>query len=865
MTTAGLSAFWQKLRLGGHNSALPFPKIFEHFRKLIDENNAALEVMADMGAKMGGEYIFDQSYISSKTEEVAECVYRMIYHLDCMVPGKYHSLFPVYNRIRADLDSELAGNLVIPEGEYIISYKDIDDTLTTLVGGKNAHLGALANLMDIRIPDGFAVTSHCFDQLLRQGECGRRIRSILQQWEEGRETADVSRQLVQLIRGQVLPKPIAKSISKAVAAVVSRSHRKDELRFVVRSSAIGEDSEHSFAGQYESILNVAPSEVADAYLQVLASLYSPQAMEYRRQKNILEAEAVMAVGVQEMIPAKVSGVVYSLNAFEPEKDQLLVASTFGLGAGLVGGEQRADQFHVSRKPPYEVLGMDIVYKDTIVKKNSNKMGVRSSSLNPRLRNRPSLQIEELRQVVNTAMQLEKYFRHPQDIEFAIDDEGTLIILQSRLLNIEKSVPKLICDFSTADDQYPVLLDGVGDVVQEGVGMGIVHNVRSEEELVLTPQGAILVAHFSSPIFARVLNRVNGVITDIGSPIGHLSTIAREFRVPMIINTKRATKLLKTGMEITLDAHEHKVYEGLMPELCYYEFTEEPFEQTYEFRLLRRLLKRINPLKLVDPAAATFKPSACQTLHDITRFVHEKAVEVLVDRNFANDKFLKTHASKLQLAIPLDLTVIDFALCRKERHTSHLHLNSIESIPLKALAEGMCIEGLWERNPVAVDMKSFMASMTKTFATSVSDPRFVGQNLAVTSGYYMNVSLRLGYHFSMIDSICSEREMDNYVYFRFFGGVTDPQRRSRRGRLIRQILMANDFMVSSKGDLVVGRIKGASQQSIREKIFVLGALVSFTRQLDVKLIDEALVNSYAMKFDTIMQQYWKAVQQEENGA
>ncbi|WP_143005418.1 PEP/pyruvate-binding domain-containing protein [Desulforhopalus singaporensis] len=845
-------------------SALSFPFIFDHFRKLINENNQALEIIADMGAKMSGEFVFDRNYISSSTAEVAESVYRMIYHLDCMVPGKFHSLFSVYNRIRAELDSELEGNLVIPEGEYVIGYEHIDDTLATLVGGKNANLGVLGGLLGVRIPDGFAVTSHCFDQLLRKGECGIKIRSLLHQWEEGRETAEVSRELVRLVRGLSLPKPIHKSITKAVASVVSRSLRKKDMRFVVRSSAIGEDSEHSFAGQYESILNVLPEDVPDAYLRVLSSLYAPQAMEYRRQKNILESEAVMAVGVQEMVHARVSGVVYSLNAFEPDKDQLLVASTFGLGAGLVGGKQRADQFHVSRKPPYEILGMDIVHKKKIVKKKQEGDGVINSRLNPRLRDRPSLGVEELREVVNIAMRLEKYFRHPQDIEFALDERKNPVILQSRSLNIGQNVPKLICDFSRVDDNYPILFDGVGDIVQEGVGMGVVHNVRSEEELNLTPQGAILVTHFSSPNFARVLKRVNGVITDIGSQIGHLSTIAREFRVPMIINTQRATKVLKSGMEITLDAQEHKIYEGLMPELCYYEFAEDPFEQTYEFRLLRRLLKKISPLKLVDPAAATFRAEACRTLHDLLRFVHEKSVEVLVDRNFANDIFLKEHARRLQLTIPLDLTVIDFALCRTKRLPSRLQLHEIKSVPLKALARGMCAEGLWEREPVEVDMKSFMSSMTKTFATNVSDPRFVGQNLAVTSGDYMNVSLRLGYHFSMIDSICSGKEIDNYVYFRFFGGVTDPKRRSRRGRMIQQILMANDFMVSSKGDLVVGRLKGASSKAIREKIFILGALVSYTRQLDVKLVDEYMISNYVSQFTTLMQRYRKVGLEKEDG-
>lgn len=143
-------------------------------------------------------------------------------------------------------------------------------------------------------------------------------------------------------------------------------------------------------------------------------------------------------------------------------------------------------------------------------------------------------------------------------------------------------------------------------------------------------------------------------------------------------------------------------------------------------------------------------------------------------------------------------------------------------------------------------------MTRTFASNVADPRFVGQNLAVTSAGYMNVSLRLGYHFSLIDCICSDKENENYIYFRFFGGVTDTIRRSRRGKLIQQLLMENEFMVTCKGDLVVGRIRGGLESSILDKIYLLGGLVSFTRQLDVKMIEEASVGQYVDSFQMILQ-------------
>lgn len=847
-----MASFWQKFRIPRRRSNLPFSELFGHFQALIRENNQALETMADMGEKLSGEFVFDQNYINTSVLNIGDSVYRMIYHLDCMMPKRFHRLFDVYNKIRSGLESELRGHPVIPEGDYVIPYSAIDDTLESLVGGKNGHLGVAGNTLGLRIPKGFAITSRCFDIIVRQGAKATERDDIIRCWQNGESTTEeASRRLQTLILSLEIPKTIHREIERAVARNVSRFPAKPPVFFAVRSSAIGEDSEHSYAGQYESVLNVSPRDVPEAYKKVLASLYSPRAMEYRRTSKIRESEAIMAVGCQVMIPAQTSGVIYTLDVFQLEQDNLLISSLYGLGADLVSGEQQADSFRVSRKSCHEIRSMEIVHKREILEQDIERSGLLTNPLDPRLQDSPSLKIEQLRELAQVGMQLERFFKHPQDIEFAYDRQGRLVVLQARPLNIHKSKPKLICDLSSLEGQYPVLMNGDGQIVQEGVGMGRVHLVTSEDDLDKAPNGSIVVAHFSSPNLAQLCRRVSGIITDIGSPIGHLSTIAREFRVPMLINTGKATKVLKHGSEITLDANENKVYGGSRTELCYYGFTEHIFGETYENRLLRRLLKTITPLRLLDPSASEFVPDSCQTLHDVIRFVHEKSVNVLINQNYHLDSSLTKFARRLELDIPLHLTVIDFAISDLEQKKS-MSLNDVQSKQLRSFSNGMCIPGLWARDPVEVDLKSFMSSMTRTFTTNVADPRFVGQNLAVTSGDYMNVSLRLGYHFSMVDSICSETEYDNYIYFRFFGGVTDSERRSRRARLIQQLLMLHDFMVSSKGDLVVGRIKGGGRKLLLRKIFILGALVSYTRQLDVKMVNETTITEYIAHFQSTIQ-------------
>ncbi len=123
-------------------------------------------------------------------------------------------------------------------------------------------------------------------------------------------------------------------MEKAVRQLQQKTE-KGRLFLAVRSSAMGEDSEHTFAGQYLSLLNQPQHQLARAYKDVLAGAYSPEAMEYRRQKGFLENEVVMAVACQCMIDAGVSGVLYSMDPMHPSQEVMVISATWGLGAPVV--------------------------------------------------------------------------------------------------------------------------------------------------------------------------------------------------------------------------------------------------------------------------------------------------------------------------------------------------------------------------------------------------------------------------------------------------------------------------------------------------------------------------------------------------
>jgi pyruvate,water dikinase len=520
---------------------------------------------------------------------------------------------------------------------------------------------------------------------------------------------------------------------------------------------------------------------------------------------------------------------------------------------VVGGEVATDTFRVERTPPYGVRSRELVDK---ARKLTLAPGGGTAWENVRadLRRAPSLTPDQITQLAQGAMTIERYYKRPQDIEWAFDADGVLQILQTRPLQIWAAQDGPGLPVEDATRRAEVVFAGRGMVAQRGVAVGKVVRVDSDADLDAFPHGGILVSTYTSPRFARVMRKAQGIITDVGSPTGHMATIAREYRVPAVVNTEVATRLLRDGEEITLDASQNVVYRGRIGELNRFEITEEMvFEESYEYRLLRRLLKRISPLNLMDPLAENFKPSACRTYHDITRYIHEKAVEALIDLSENQGAQHLSAPRRLSDEVPLGLVVIDAGGgTDTPPEAKTLTRDQILSLPLQELLLGIDAPGMWSTNPVSVDMGSLMASVARTFSSSLSEPQRIGRNLAVVFKPYLNLHLRLGYHFCIIDAYLCETINDNYIYFRFLGGVTGFTRRSRRAQFIAAILERFDFRVEVHGDLVVGRIKKLSLQRMAARMRVLGCLIGYTRQLDARMHSDGHIGQHVDQFMSMIE-------------
>jgi pyruvate,water dikinase len=270
------------------------------------------------------------------------------------------------------------------------------------------------------------------------------------------------------------------------------------------------------------------------------------------------------------------------------------------------------------------------------------------------------------------------------------------------------------------------------------------------------------------------------------------------------------------------------------------------EELAEYRKKRYLLRYIAPLNLVDPLRDDFTPKACKTLHDILRFIHEKSVAELIDQ--AGEGWRSKRAVKLDLPIPAGLVVIDIGDGLENAESrDQVTAAQITSAPLRAVVRGMIHPGLWRSDAVPLRVQDFITSMLRA-SDIVNDgaPRDTA-SVAVASREYANLNLKFGYHFIILDCYCGDVARNNHIYFRFAGGATDITKRSFRLLFMETVLKDRGFLIKLKGDMLIARLAGVGRAEMESQLDLLGRLISYTRQLDAVLQDDAMAMRHAENF------------------
>lgn len=814
---------------------------YSYFQKVLNSNNHVLSLMADLEEKLSGEYLFDMHYIKTSVQSISEGVEDIIKNLNALSDGKYKVLEQVQREIYENIEKTLTSKIDIPVTDFVIPIEKLSKDSLTIAGGKIAHLAELKNNLNLPTPDGFVITSYAFIKFLENTQLKGKISEIINSIDINKieEIERGSREIQELIINSQLPEEIENSIRTAYKELSEKTGKKCMVS--VRSSAIHEDSDYSFAGQYSTYLNVPENLISHYYKKVVASLFNRRAIFYYKTKGFSENEMVMAVGVLRMVNARAGGVMYSKNPNNPDSNNIIINAVKGLGKLIVDGAVNAETYVISRKPELKLIEK-IPSKQNIMLICKEEGDIEEITL-PNGSDEFSLEEQEALALSKIAIQIENYYESPQDIEWVIDEDGSIFILQARPLRILEKKTESKVYLPTRIKDYNILLDR-GITACKGVGYGKAFVLKTEDDLQNFPEGAVLVAKHTNPRYVIIMNKASAIVTDIGSPTGHMASLSREYNVPTLINTEIATKTIKDGQEITVDATNCIIYEGKVEELIEaYKKTKEPFKETLLFKTLERVLKLIVPLNLVDPTSEDFKPEKCKTYHDITRFCHEMVMYEMFTMWDRYDS--EHHAVPLIAGIPIGILVLDIEGGLKEG-IKKATPEDVYSIPLQAILRGM--QSMQWPGPPPVDAKGFFEMVAHT--VSIPEEQLMEtakKSFCIVTKNYVNFSIRLGYHFSMIEAYTGENINDNYIKFFFKGGGAALDRRLRRVNLITTILKKMAFRVMVKEDVIDALLTKYSIPEIEKRLEVLGKLTAYTKQLDMVLFNDAIAQMYTEDF------------------
>ncbi|MCG6963337.1 MAG: hypothetical protein LJE95_08735 [Acidobacteria bacterium] len=808
---------------------------FRVFSRLLDHNGQILQLIADLEEKALGEYLFDTSYINSTLAELRATLEEMTDDLAAIGGRRYAPLKARMREIVAETEALVEGTLEVREDALTLPLASIDGSRAWSVGHKTSQLGELRSRLALPVPDGFAITAWAYQHFMTSNALEEPIRALL----EGVDLTSFERiaAVSERIRDQVLASSVPDDLAAEIRSQLADLGRRSGCTHVaLRSSALGEDGDLSFAGQYLTLLNVPLEEVVDRYREVVAGRFTPRAIAYLGSHTSGTGGHPMSVCCLEMVRARSSGVLYTRDPLHPDRGSLVIHSIRGLGPPLVDGKVTPDVFRMSRAD----LGVieSRTSRQPFALTASSGAGVEEHPLPAVEAAEPSLTPATAKRLAELALRIERDAGTPRDIEWAVDDHGHIVLLQSRPLRIFGERAQSVSASAPADAK--VLLSG-GATACPGAASGPAHVVHSTGDLDNRPARAVIVAPRPLPGLVTVLDSVAAIVVGVGGLASHLATVAREYGVPMMVGVEGIEELPE-GLLVTVDATAGTVYDGEHASLVaaraeeYESLQEEPI-----FALLRRVLSRVAPLNLLHPSTPDFTIESCRTIHDVTRFAHQRAMEELFEaaRKGSTSRRL---GLRLKTSIPLPVTIIhlDPDVHLRLRGRREVKAADLQCPPMEALWSGMEEEG-WPRPP-GVDMRGLVSVMA-THMMGASGAEFQEDSFAILTRDYMLLSLRMGYHFTTVEAMCSESAARNSIRMQYKAGGAPIDRRARRVKLIVQLLDYMGFESSSAGDFLDSTLAYEEPRSICRTLHLLGRLNILTKQLDMALTSDSVADWY----------------------
>ncbi|MGO3752228.1 MAG: phosphoenolpyruvate synthase [Peptoniphilaceae bacterium] len=459
--------------------------------------------------------------------------------------------------------------------KYIKWFDEIGKDDVNLVGGKGANLGELTS-MNLPVPPGFCITASGYDKFIDYAELDEVVKFLMSSIDvEDVDSLFEASQAIRtkIIEGEIYPK-LEEEVVNAYREFSEAIGLKDP-EVAVRSSATAEDlPDASFAGQQDTYLHISGEyQLIEHVRKCFASLWTSRAIYYREKQNFDHFQVSLSVVVQKMVNSEKSGVMFTANPINNNLDEMMINASWGLGEAVVSGIVTPDEYIINKRTK-EIIEKNISDKDYLVVKREDGIGTEQKDVSEYLGqeyvSKECLTEDEINTLIERGLKVEELYGSVQDTEWGFDkDTKEFYFLQSRpITTLEKKDEKEV---------LKMLVKGLP--ASPGIGRGKVRLIKDISEINLVQDGDILVTEMTNPDMVPAMRKAAGVVTDEGGRTCHAAIVSRELQIPCIVGSKNATKVLKDGLQVTVDSTRGIVYEGDVLKEGKKEETKESSSQT----------------------------------------------------------------------------------------------------------------------------------------------------------------------------------------------------------------------------------------------------------------------------------------------
>lgn len=441
----------------------------------------------------------------------------------------------------------------------IFWFEEIDSHDIGLVGGKGANLGELTKA-GIPVPPGFVISASAYFDFISAHRIDKTINQLLKNIdpENNKGLNYAARKIQSIIKSSELSKKLQLDIKNYYNELTRKSG--SSVFVAVRSSATAEDlPTASFAGQQTTFLNtMGANNVISAVQKCWASLFEPRAIYYRIMNKFDHVKVGIAVPIQAMIQSEKSGILFTIDPVNNNKDVIIIDAGYGLGEAVVSGSITPDRYEV-QKSDFNIVHKDLskqTWKIVKVKDKNQHLIVKKSE-----QEKQKISDAQIIELAKIGLKIEKHYNKPQDTEWAIDKNNNIYFVQSRpVTTLNKKVP--IIEFNnkkTTLAKAKILVKGAPASI--GVASGLVKIIHKPEEIDKVKAGEILVTEMTNPSFVPAMKKSAAIITDTGGVTSHAAIVSREMGIPCVVGTGTASHVLKTGQMVTVDGVQGIIYQG----------------------------------------------------------------------------------------------------------------------------------------------------------------------------------------------------------------------------------------------------------------------------------------------------------------